>query len=90
MQLEIRNAVERDGLTYNISAFSPLHHRHRLLPQDIVHGRAAFRLDRDPAGARRARLGQFQPQYVPERDDAADHGDQLSDSMQLTFAARDG
>ena len=55
-----------------------LHHRDHLLPQDIVHGRRRVPADdRDPAGARRPRLGQFQPQHVPERDDAADHGDQL-------------
>ena len=44
---------------------------------------------RDPAGARRARLARFQPQHVPQRDDAADHGHQLLRQMQLTFAARD-
>ena len=55
-----------------------LHHRDHLLPQDIVHGRGGVSAaDRDPAGARRARLGQFQSQHVPQRDDAAHHGDQL-------------
>ena len=55
-----------------------LHHRDHLLPQDIVHGRRGLPADhRDPARARRPRLGQFQPQHVPERDDAAHHGDQL-------------
>ena len=55
-----------------------LHHRDHLLPQDIVHGRRGVPADdRDPARARRPRLGQFQSQHVPERDDAADHGDQL-------------
>ena len=55
-----------------------LHHRHHLLPQGIVHDRGRFpAADRDPARARRPRLGAFQPQYVPERDDAADHGDQF-------------
>ena len=62
------------------------HHRLRrrlpdrdpVLPPRLVHdhrGRAAA--DRDPAVARRARLAQFQPQHVPQRDDAAHHGDQL-------------
>ena len=55
-----------------------LHHRDHLFPQDIVHGRRRLPADdRDFARARRPRMGQFQPEYVPERDDAADHGDQL-------------
>ena len=55
-----------------------LHHRDHLLPQDIVHGGGGVPADdRDPARARRPRLGQFQSQHVPERDDAAHHGDQL-------------
>jgi len=63
MQLEIRNAVERDGLTYNILGIlagciiAIIFFRkwsfmgRRRVPAD----------DRDPAGAWRARLGQFQP-----------------------------
>ena len=55
-----------------------LHHRDHLLPQDIVHGGRGLSADhRDPARARRPRLGRFQSQHVPERDDAAHHGDQL-------------
>ena len=55
-----------------------LHHRDHLLPQDLVHDRRRVPADdRDPARARRARLGQFQSQHVPQRDDAAHHGDQL-------------
>ena len=55
-----------------------LHHRDHLLPQDIVHDHRGVPADhRDPARARRPRLGQFQSQHVPERDDAAHHGDQL-------------
>ncbi len=38
---------------------------------------AAPPLHRHPAGARRARLARLPAQHVPQRDDAADHGDQL-------------
>ena len=79
MQLEIRNAVERDGLTYNIlGILAGCIIAIIFFRKMIVHGRRRVPADdRDPARARRARLGQFQPQHVPERDDAADHGDQL-------------
>ena len=79
MQLEIRNAVERDRLIYNAIGFvagcliAILFFR-RVSFMIIAAGAAA---DRDPARARRARLARFPPQHVPERDDAADHGDQL-------------
>ncbi len=55
-----------------------LHHRDRVLPQDIVHDHRGVSADhRDPARARRPRLGRLQSQHVPQRDDAAHHGDQL-------------
>ena len=79
MQLEIRNAVEARRADLQHPRHSGrLHHRDHLLPQDIVHDRRGVPADhRDPARARRPRLGQFQSQHVPERDDAAHHGDQL-------------
>ena len=55
-----------------------MRHRDHLFPQDIVHGGCRLPADdRDLAGAGRPRMGRFQSEYVPERDDAADHGDQL-------------
>ncbi len=55
-----------------------LHHRDHLLPQDIVHDHRRVPADhRDPAGARQPRLGRLQSQHVPQRDDAAHHGDQF-------------
>ena len=79
MQLEIRNAVKRDGLTYNILGILAgciiAIIFFRKISFMVV---AAFPADhRDPARARRPRLGRFQSQHVPERDDAAHHGDQL-------------
>ena len=55
-----------------------LPHRHRVLPAGLVHadcGRAAAH--RHPLVAWRAWLARLPPQHLPERDDAADHGDQL-------------
>ncbi len=52
--------------------------RDPVLPPRVVHDhRRGAAADRDPAVARRARLAQFPPQHVPQRDDAAHHGDQL-------------
>ena len=52
--------------------------RDHVLPQGVVHDRRGVSAAaRHPAVARRARLDRFQPQHVPQRDDAADHGDQL-------------
>ena len=55
-----------------------LRHRHPVLPARVLHDRRRrAAAARHPAGARRARLARFPPEHVPERDDAADHGDQL-------------
>ena len=79
MQLEIRNAVERDRLIYNALGFVA-----GCLIAILFFRRVSFMiiaaappLHRHPAGARRARLARFPAQHVPQRDDAADHGDQL-------------
>ena len=79
MQLEIRNAVERDGLTYNILGILA-----GCIIAIIFFRKISFMVVAafPPMIAillalGGARLGQFQSQHVPERDDAADHGDQL-------------
>ena len=79
MQLEIRNAVKRDGLTYNILGILA-----GCIIAIIFFRKISFMIDRrvpadhrDPAGARHPRLGRLQSQHVPQRDDAAHHGDQL-------------
>ena len=79
MQLEIRNAIERDRLIYNALGFiagcliAVMFFR-RVSFMIIAAGAAARR---HPARARHARLARFPAQHVPQRDDAADHGDQL-------------
>ena len=79
MQLEIRNAVERDGIIYNVAGIlagcliAILFFRKRILHDHRGLPAAAC----DPVGIGRAGLGRFQPQHVPQRDDAADHGHQL-------------
>ena len=79
MQLEIRNAVERDRLIYNAFGFAAgcliAIMFFRRVSFMVIGGRPAA--DRDPARARRARLARFPPQHVSQRDDAAHHGDQL-------------
>ena len=79
MQLEIRNAVERDGLTYNILGILA-----GCLIAIIFFRKISFMLVAAfppmiaillALGV--ARMGQFQSQHVPQRDDAADHGDQF-------------
>ena len=79
MQLEIRNAVERDGLTYNILGILAgciiaiiFFRKWSFMVVAAFPPMIAILL---ALGG--ARLGQFQSQHVPQRDDAADHGDQL-------------
>ena len=79
MQLEIRNAIESDRLVYNSLGFAV-----GCLIAIMFFRRVSFMfiaagppLGRHPAGAGRARLARFQAQSVSQRDDAADHGDQL-------------
>ena len=91
MQLEIRNAVERDGLIYNVARHSGrLHHRDHLLPQDIVHDRRGVpAAARDPAGARRLGWAGFSLNMFLNVMTPLIMVISFSDSMQLTFAARD-
>ena len=79
MQLEIRNAVERDGLIYNILGILA-----GCLIAIIFFRKISFMIVAafPPLIAillalGGARLGRLQPQHVPQRDDAADHGDQF-------------
>ena len=79
MQLEIRNAVERDGIIYNVAGILA-----GCLIAIVFFRKVSFMVDRGvpaaachPVGIGRAGLGRFQPQHVPQRDDAADHGHQF-------------
>ncbi len=79
MQLEIRNAVERDGLTYNIAGIlAGCIIAHYLLPPHLIHDRCGLSAAAgDPALDRCAGVVGIQPQHVPERDDPVDHGHQF-------------
>jgi len=91
MQLEIRNAVERDGVDLQRPRHSGrLHHRDHLLPQDFVHGGRCVPADhRDllalgGLGWANFNLNMFLNVMTPLIMVIS-----FSDSMQLTFAARD-
>ena len=91
MQLEIRNAVEARRADLQHPRHSGrLHHRDHLLPQDIVHGRRAFPpiiailLALGGLGWANFNLNMFLNVMTPLIMVIS-----FSDSMQLTFAARD-
>jgi len=92
MQLEIRNAVERDGLTYNVlGILAGLHHRHHLLPArfrswSLPRSRRSLRscLRLASSVAANFNLNMFLNVMTPLIMVIS-----FSDSMQLTFAARD-
>ncbi len=72
-----RGRARQDSLQYD-RVRRRLPHRDPFFPPRFLHDHRGWSAaDRDIAGARRARLARFPPQYVPQRDDAADHGDQL-------------
>ena len=86
MQLEIRNAVERDGLIYNVAGILA-----GCLIAIVFFRKVSFMIVAafPPLLAILLSLGilgwaGFQPQHVPQRDDAADHGHQF-----LRFDAAD-
>ena len=86
MQLEIRNAVERDGLIYNVAGILA-----GCLIAILFFRKVSFMIVAafPPLLAILLSLGilgwaGFQPQHVPQRDDAADHGHQF-----LRFDAAD-
>ena len=79
MQLEIRNAVERDGIIYNVAGILA-----GCMIAILFFRKVSFMIVAafPPLLAillalGRAGLGQFQPQHVPQRDDTAHHGHQL-------------
>ena len=79
MQLEIRTAVERDRLLYNPVGFTA-----GCLIAILFFRRVSFMviaagppLIAIVLALGSTRLARFPPQYVPQRDDAAHHGDQL-------------
>ena len=86
MQLEIRNAVKRDGLTYNILGILA-----GCIIAIVFFRKISFMIIAafPPIIAILLALGSLgwaglQSQHVPQRDDAAHHGDQL-----LRFDAAD-